>query len=71
MTAADWQAKFKQVNEFIRTQPHIDTAAPFASYVEMPETLAMDGLHGDIRAKQMMAAAVNASAINASAIWKD
>jgi len=41
-------------------------AAPFTDYAEMPETLALDGLHGDVRAKQMMAAA-----INASAIWKN
>ena len=60
-TADDWQAKFAQVNAFIRTQEHIDTAAPFADYAEMPVSLAMDGLHGDVRAKQMMAAVINQS----------
>ena len=58
-TAPDWQEKLAKVNAFIRTQPHIDTAAPFAGYSEMPADLAVDGLHGDVRAKQMMAAAIN------------
>lgn len=58
-TAADWQEKFAKVNAFIRTQPHIDTAAPFTRYDEMPKELAMDGLHGDVRAKMMMASAIN------------
>ena len=60
-TADDWQDRFAQVNAFIRTQEHIDTAAPFAGYAEMPVALAMDGLHGDVRATQMMAAVINQS----------
>ena len=60
-TADDWQEKFAKVNAFIRTQPHIDTAAPFAAFREMPKELAMDGLHGDVRAKQMMAEQINQS----------
>lgn len=58
-TAEEWRASFAEVNAFIRTQVHIDTAAPFASWEEMPAELAADGLHGDWRAKRMMAEAIN------------
>lgn len=47
------------VNSWIRTQPHIDTAAPFADYPVMPGELAMDGIHGDWNAKQMIAGEIN------------
>lgn len=58
-TYGDWQAHLAAVNEFIRTQPHIDTAAAFADYSELPYDLAADGLHGNWRAKQMMARVIN------------
>lgn len=58
-TANNWQAAFAEVNAFIRTQTHIDTAAPFDAWTEMPSELAADGLHGDWRAKQMMAEVIN------------
>lgn len=43
----------------IRREPSIDAAAPFRQWEEMPEDLAMDGLHGDWRAKEMMARVIN------------
>lgn len=55
-----WRASFDEVNDFIRTQPHVDTAAPFAQMETMPTELALDGLHGDWNAKQMMAGEINA-----------
>lgn len=58
-TAEDWQASFRRVNDFIRTRKHIDTAAPFEGMEVMPPSLALDGLHGDWRAKQDMAAVIN------------
>ncbi len=58
-TARDWKPAFQEVNAFIRTQAHMDTAAPFRGMEEMPEDLSLDGLHGDWRAKRMMADAIN------------
>ncbi len=58
-TAENWGASFREVNEYIRAQPHIDTAAAFRDMKEIPEELALDGLHGDWRAKQMMAGEIN------------
>lgn len=58
-TAEDWQEAFQEVNAFIRSEPSIDTAAAFSQWEEMPEDLAMDGLHGDWRAKEMMARVIN------------
>lgn len=37
----------------------MDTAAPFAEMETMPTELALDGLHGDWNAKQMMAGEIN------------
>lgn len=54
-----WREAFDEVNAFIRTQPHVDTAAPFAEMETMPTELALDGLHGDWNAKQMMAGEIN------------
>lgn len=59
-TVPDWKEKFEAVNAWIRTQPHIDTAAPFLYMEEMPTDLALDGLHGDYDAKAMMAEEINA-----------
>lgn len=58
-TYEGWRDSFAQVNDFIRTQPHIDTAAPFAQMDEIPEWLALDGLHGDWNMKRIMASVIN------------
>lgn len=58
-TAEGWEEAFRQVNAFIRTQPHIDTAAAFLYDNLMPEYLALDGLHGDVEAKKRMADMIN------------
>lgn len=58
-TAEGWEEAFRKVNAFIRTQPHIDTAAAFFYDNLMPEYLALDGLHGDVEAKKRMADMIN------------
>lgn len=58
-TAEKWEEALKEVNDFIRTQPHIDTAAPFEAMGPLPEQMALDGLHGDWNAKEMIAAVIN------------
>ena len=58
-TAEGWEEAFRKVNTFIRTQPHIDTAAAFLYDNLMPEYLALDGLHGDVEAKKRMADMIN------------
>ncbi|WP_440249632.1 SGNH/GDSL hydrolase family protein [Dialister succinatiphilus] len=58
-TAEGWEEAFRQVNAFIRTQPHIDTAAAFLYDNLMPEYLALDGLHGDVEAKKRMVDMIN------------
>ena len=60
----EWQERFAAFNDYLRRQPHIDTAAPFAPYAangELPEWLGLDGLHEDIIGKQLIAARVNAN----------
>lgn len=59
VTYSGWKESVDTVNSWIRTQPHIDTAAPFADYLVMPGELAMDGIHGDWNAKQMIAGEIN------------
>ncbi|WP_297020779.1 GDSL-type esterase/lipase family protein [uncultured Dialister sp.] len=59
VTYSGWQESVKIVNDYIKSQPHIDTAAPFADYPVMPSELAMDGIHGDWNAKQMIAGEIN------------
>lgn len=59
VTYSAWKESVDTVNSWIRTQPHIDTAAPFADYSVMPGELAMDGIHGDWNAKQMIAGEIN------------
>jgi lysophospholipase L1-like esterase len=59
VTYSGWQESVKIVNDYIRSQPHINTAAPFADYPVMPSELAMDGIHGDWNAKQMIAGEIN------------
>ena len=58
-TADYWQDSFNEVNDFIRTQPHIDTAAALNSPAVLPTYYAMDGLHGDVPAKKIYAKAIN------------
>lgn len=59
VTYSGWKESVDIVNAYIRTQPHIDTAAPFSDYEVMPSELAMDGIHGDWNAKQMIAGEIN------------
>lgn len=54
-----WQESFDEVNAYIRTQPHIDTAAALNSPAVLPTEYAMDGLHGDVKAKKIYAQAIN------------
>lgn len=58
-TFEGWRQSVDRVNEYIRTQPHIDTAAPFEHFPVMPSEFAMDGLHEDWNAKQMIAGEIN------------
>lgn len=58
-TYENWKESVDIVNAYIKSQPHIDTAAPFADFEVMPSELAMDGIHGDWNAKQMIAGAIN------------
>lgn len=54
-TDSHWQEAFRKVNAYIRTQPHIDVAAPFeAMGPELPTEMALDGLHGDVPMKRIM-----------------
>ena len=59
VTYSGWKESVDKVNAYISTQPHIDTAAPFSDYPVMPGELAMDGIHGDWNAKQMIAGEIN------------
>ena len=58
-TSNSWQENFDEVNAFIRTQAHIDTAGELNSPAILPTEYAMDGLHGDVNAKQLYAKAIN------------
>ena len=60
----EWQERFATFNDYLRRQPHIDTAAAFTPYAtggELPEWLGLDGLHEDIIGKQLIAARINAN----------
>jgi lysophospholipase L1-like esterase len=59
-TEGNWQDAFAKVNAWIRTRPHIDIASAFDESKPMPLDYAVDGLHGDVRAKKLMAAVINA-----------
>ncbi|MDF2874098.1 MAG: hypothetical protein K0R22_781 [Sporomusa sp.] len=61
-TAPDWQDQTKLVNDFIRTQDHIDVAREmeFPNGL-LPAQLAVDGLHLDIKGKKKIASAINAN----------
>lgn len=58
-TADVWQDNMRLVNNYILTQPHIDTAKALNSPPILPTELAMDGLHGDIKAKEIYAKEIN------------
>lgn len=58
-TYEGWRESVDRVNAYIRSQPHIDTAAPFAHFPVMPSEFALDGLHEDWNAKQMIAGEIN------------
>jgi len=59
-TVPDWQEQMRLVNDFIRTQVHIDVAREM-EYKNgiLPSKLAVDGLHLDVEGKKKIAAAVN------------
>jgi len=59
-TVSDWQTQFQLVNEFIRTEEHIDVAPGMAADDGiLPTQLAIDGLHVGVTGKRIIAAAVN------------
>ena len=58
-TSEVWQYNLNLVNDFIRTQPHIDTAKALNSPPIWPTEYAMDGLHGDVIAKKIYAQEIN------------
>jgi len=59
-TDPGWQREFQLVNDFIRTQEHIDVASGMAADDgTWPNQLGIDGLHLGIMGKQKIAAAVN------------
>lgn len=59
-TAPGWEKRFAEVNAFIRTQPHMDTAAPFAKMGgTLPTSMGLDGLHGDYPAKKIIGDVIN------------
>ena len=61
-TVPDWREQMQFVNDFIRTQVHIDIADEM-EYTNgiLPSELAVDGLHLDIEGKKKIAATVNAN----------
>jgi len=59
-TVSDWQTQFQLVNEFIRTQEHIDVARGMAAADgTLLSQLAIDGLHLDVAGKQKIATVIN------------
>ncbi len=61
-TAPDYPNRFNKVNDFIRTQIHIDTAAAFSCPDnKLPVMYALDGLHPDANGKKLMAEIINAA----------
>ena len=61
-TVADWRSSFQEVNAYIRSQTHIDIAAPLERYDSiLPTSLALDGIHLDASGKKIMAEVINES----------
>jgi lysophospholipase L1-like esterase len=61
-TVSDWQSQVQLVNEFIKTQVHIDAAKGMSAIDgNLPTELGIDGLHPDIMGKQKIASAINES----------
>lgn len=61
-TVSDWQVQMQLVNNYIRTQNHIDVARDMHYFNgTLPTKLAVDGLHLDIKGKRKMADAINAN----------
>ena len=59
-TAPGWQTQMRLVNDFIRTQVHVDVANEMKSANGiLPTRLAIDGLHVDIEGKKKIAGAIN------------
>lgn len=59
-TAPDYASRFLTVNNFIRTQVYIDTAAAFVCPDnKLPVKYALDGLHPDANGKKLMAERIN------------
>lgn len=59
-TSLDWQENFLLVNQFIRTQNHIDIARDMeAPQGVLAPALAVDGLHLDIEGKKRIAHSIN------------
>lgn len=71
-TATDWQEQMRLVNDFIRTQIHIDVTRDMEyNNGILPARLAVDGLHLDIEGKKKIAAAVNANWVSITALpWQ-
>lgn len=60
-TATDWQDRFWAVNEWIRTQDHIDTASLFSENEALPPEYGQDGVHLDWEGKFLMARMINSA----------
>lgn len=59
-TSLDWQEKFRLVNQFIRTQNHIDITRNLdTTHGILAPALAVDGLHLDVEGKKRMASSIN------------
>lgn len=58
-TDPEWPIKFKEVNNYIRQQNHIDLSCKINLTETLPTRLATDGLHLDIEGKRLMAEAIN------------
>jgi lysophospholipase L1-like esterase len=61
-TVSNWQDEFAAVNQFIRQQRYCIDIEPYFtdSSHELPDYLAIDGLHPDIEGKKLMAQIINA-----------
>ena len=58
-TAPDWKERFSTVNEWIRTQDHIDTAVLFADMDVLSPEYGADGIHIDWKGKFLMGQLIN------------